>query len=119
MTDEDRRLREAMARAHRADRAPPFSRTWARRSPRAARSSLRPLVVLCSGLGAFALAGVWVVARTPPRPSPPVPAFARWVAPTDFLLQTPDLVTLRTLPSLVPAGDPLLSPPHDGRRETR
>jgi len=48
---------------------------------------------------------IWAV--THPAPPPPwQPTGTRWVAPTDFLLETPDMVTLRTLPTLETRGLP-------------
>ena len=47
---------------------------------------------------------------------PPSPILGtRWVGPTDFLLETPDLMTLRTLPALDPAADPWTARPASPR----
>ena len=105
--DDEARLRAAMAEAHRedAERTPGFEAAWAaaqRSRPR--RRSARRWAVVGAGL-AVAAAGVWLVFR--PRPSPtPLILGTRWVGPTDFLLETPDLMTLRTLPPLDPDADP-------------
>ena len=102
--DDDARLRAALAEAHRQDPdAPPFSRLWsARKRPRQPR---RVALVLAAGLAAAAAVGVWFVSRPAPPPAWQ-PIGAHWVAPTDFLLETPDLVTLRTLPNLDSKGLP-------------
>jgi hypothetical protein len=104
--DDEARLRAALAEAHREDaaRTPSFEATWAAaRRPRRAQSTWRWAVV---GAGlAVAAAGVWLVTRPKPAPASPIVG-TRWVGPTDFLLETPDLMTLRTLPPLDPAADP-------------
>jgi hypothetical protein len=109
--DDEARIRAALAEAHRDDRTPPFDSMWARAGrTRRAHSPARRWVVLSAGLAAAAAVGVWLVAR--PRPATGWhPTGTRWIGPTDFLLETPDLVTLRTLPSLDPTADPLVSPP--------
>ncbi len=102
--DDDSRLRAALAEAHRADpTAPPFARVWGAQRRPAARARRW---VFAGGLAAAAALVTWVAVR--PAPAPPTwrPSGTRWVAPTDFLLDTPDLVTLRTLPSLAPEGLP-------------
>lgn len=114
--DDEARIRAALAEAHRqdAEHAPSFQRVLsaARRTPRA---SAGPRLVLSAALGAAVGVGLWFILR--PHPAPAwQPAGTRWVAPTDFLLETPDLVTLRTLPALDPAADPLLRPPPAPRR---
>ena len=114
--DDEARIRAALAEAHRhdAEHAPSFQRVLsdARRTPRA---SAGPRLVLSAALVAAVGAGVWFVVR----PHPPAawrPTGTRWIGPTDFLLETPDLVTLRALPTLDPTTDPLLSPPPAPRR---
>jgi hypothetical protein len=73
------------------------------------------LGLLSAGLATVGVAiGVWVVSR-PSAPPASLPTGTRWIAPTDFLLDTPDLVTLRTVPALDPADDRILRPPTDGR----
>lgn len=114
--DEEARIRAALAEAHRhdAERAPSFERvlSGARRTPRA---SAGRRLVLAAALGAAVGVGLWFVVR--PHPTPTwQPTGTRWTAPTDFLLETPDLVTLRTLPALDPTADPLLRPPPAPRR---
>ena len=113
--DDDARIRAALAEAHRhdGDRAPPFERTWS--ATRRPRASAGRRLVLSAALVAGVGAAVWFVAR-PHRPAAWQPTGRRWIGPTDFLLQTPDLVTLRALPMLDPAADPLLSPPPAPRR---
>jgi hypothetical protein len=115
--DDEARLRAALAEAHRgdADRTPSFERVWAAaRRPRAMNPSKRRWAVLSGALAAVVAIGVWVVARPSARPGS-LPTGTRWTAPTDFLLDTPDLVTLRTVPALDPAADRFLRPPTDGR----
>jgi hypothetical protein len=102
--DDEARFRAALAEAHRDDAPPSFEATLAAaRRPRRAQSPWR-WAVLGTGL-AVAAAGVWVVTRPKPPPAAPILG-TRWVAPTDFLLETPDLMTLRTLPPLDPDVDP-------------
>ena len=101
--DEDARLRAAMSEAHRQDleHTPSFDQMWRRSRPR--RATWR-WSGLAAGLAAAA-AGIWLVTRPSP-PSTSWPAIdTRWVGPTDFLLETPDLITLRSLPPLDPAHD--------------
>lgn len=108
--DDDARLRAALAEAHRrdAEQTPRFEATWAAPRSRPGRSTWR-WAALGAGLVATA-AGVWVVLR--PEPPPAMPMLGtQWVGPTDFLLETPDLMTLRTLPSLDPDADPWTRPP--------
>jgi hypothetical protein len=109
--DDEARLRAAMAEAHRedAERTPRFDATWAAaRRSRPRRSTWR-WAVAGAGL-AVAAAGVWLVSRPkPPRAS--LILGTRWVGPTDFLLETPDLMTLRTLPPLDPDADPWTTRP--------
>ncbi len=113
--DDDARLRAALVEAHRRDGAetPEFERLWSagrRRTPR--RSGWRWAAVW-AGLAAAAL-GVWIAARPRPAPGWPVTG-TRWIGPTDFLLQTPDLMTLRTLPPVDPAADPWTAAPPSRR----
>ena len=114
--DEDARLRAAMAEAHRQDAAqtPRFEAMWssARRS-RLHRPTLR--WALLSTAVVAAAAGVWLVSRPKPVPATWPTVETRWVAPTDFLLVTPDLITLRSLPALDPAADPLTAKPPEPR----
>jgi hypothetical protein len=116
--DDEARLRAALAEAHGRDAevTPPFAsvRDAAHRS-RDRRPSRWP--VLAVGLAAALGFVVWGVqrARLPPAP---LPTGTRWIAPTDFLLDTPDLVTLRTVPALDAPGDRFLNSPTD-RRDPR
>lgn len=108
--DDEARVRAAIAEAHRGDaeRTPPLQAMWGARRSRPGRSRWR-WVPLTAGL-AVAAAGIWLVAR--PKPPSAWPAIGtRWVGPTDFLLETPDLITLRSLPSLDPAADPWTARP--------
>ena len=108
--DDDARLRAAMAEAHRqdAEQTPRFEATWAAARSRPRRANWR-WAALGAGLVAAA-AGVWVAMRPQPPPAPPILG-TRWVGPTDFLLETPDLMTLRTLPPLDPDADPWTARP--------
>jgi len=114
--DDERRLRAALAEAHRrdAETTPPFARVWAGDRSPASQPAIRWGVV-SAGVAAVATVLLVWLARTPPS-SVAFPTGTRWVAPTDFLLETPDLVTLRTLPALDPARDPDLHFPDDGRK---
>ncbi|MGO9066161.1 MAG: hypothetical protein ACLQIH_15660 [Myxococcaceae bacterium] len=117
--DDDDALRVALADAHRADaqRTPTFERVWAKaqRGDRR-RASPLPWLVTCATLATAAGLAVWVVGRLGPPPAH-LPTGTTWRGPTDFLLETPGLVTLRTVPNLVPAlPDPVLRPDSDARR---
>jgi len=109
--DDEARIRAALAEAHREDRTPSFDSVWtASERARPGHRPTRRWLVLSAALAAAIAAGVWVVAR--PRPATGWhPTGTRWIGPTDFLLETPDLVTLHTLPPLDPGADPLVTPP--------
>jgi hypothetical protein len=114
--DEEARLRAALAEAHRRDVevTPAFARVWGPRRSTAARPVTR-WVVLSAGVLAVVVALVVWRTRVPHEVGSSLPAGTRWIGPTDFLLQTPDLVTLHTVPALDLASDPYLHPPTDGR----
>src|SRR5262249_25699248 len=102
--DDDARLRAALAEAHRQDpEAPALSSLWSTRER--SRRPRRLAVAFLAGLATAAAAGILLVSRPPPPPPWP-PIGPRWVAPTDSLLDTPDLVTLRTVPTLHSKGLP-------------
>jgi hypothetical protein len=107
--DDEARLRAAMTEAHRQDakQTPPFDAMWRRPHPR--RSPWR-WAGLAAGLAAAA-AGIWLMIRPEPPPASWPAIDTRWVGPTDFLLETPDLITLRSLPPLDPAVDPWTARP--------
>jgi len=113
--DDEARLRAALAEAHRHDAevTPSFARAWrgartpSRRGPR--------WLVLSAAVAAVAVALVVWRNQAPAPPGISLPAGTQWVGPTDFLLQTPDLITLRTAPTLDLGSDPYLHPPTDGR----
>lgn len=107
--DDEARLRAALAEAHREDATPSFEATWAAARRSTPRRSTWRWAVVGTGL-AVAAAGVWLVTRPTPPPAAPILG-TRWVGPTDFLLETPDLMTLRTLPPLDPAADPWTARP--------
>ena len=113
--DDEARLRAALAEAHRRDAevTPSFAgvrdaarRSGARRLPR--------WPVLAVGLAAALAFVVWRAQR-PGLPPAPLPTGTRWIAPTDFLLDTPDLITVRTVPALDLPGDEFLHPPTERR----
>ena len=98
--DEDDALRAALAEAHRGDGAetPSFDRVWmaARRGGLQHRSPLPWLMTCASLAGALGLAA-WLVGHLGPPPAQ-LPLGTRWIGPTDFLLETPGLVTLQSVP---------------------
>lgn len=103
--DDEARLRAALKEAHQQDgsHTPPFARIWsATRRPASVGS---PRLFLAAGIAAAAVVAIWMVTRPAPPPAWQ-PSGTRWVAPTDFLLDTPDMVTLRTLPTLDTRGLP-------------
>ena len=74
-----------------------------RERARAARRALAPL--LGAALAAAALAASLVAALLARRPPPSPAAMAAtldWTAPTDFLLRTPGIEVLDSVPRLVP-----------------
>jgi hypothetical protein len=101
--DDDDALRAALAEAHRrdAERLPSFNQTWKPAHHRTHPSSV-PWLVTCASLVAAAGLAVWLVGRLGPPPAR-LPAGTTWRGPTDFLLETPGLVTLRTVPNLIPS----------------
>jgi len=97
--DDDARLRTALRDAHAEDGLPPaFGRLWSA-SPRSRRARPGRWALAGALLTAAALA-VLLVSRPPPGAPAWTSTGTRFVGPTDFLLDTPDLVTLRTLPRL-------------------
>ncbi len=112
--DDEARIRDALTEAHAADRAPSFEGMWTTvHRPRV--HPARRWVALSAGLAAAAVAVGLLVSRPHPPPSSWHPTGTRWTGPTDFLLETPDLITLRTLPSLDPSADSWTAPPPDRR----
>jgi len=95
--DEERRLRALLANAHRADRMPPFRRSWeAARGTDKARWGLWPLA---PAMAAVALVIIWSVrTKVSPGPAPESVPSLEWNAPLDFLLQTPGSELLDTVP---------------------
>ena len=106
--DDEARLRAALAEAHRDDarRMPGFGATWAsaQRDP-GRRAAAWRWAVLSTALVAAGVA-TWLVTRPEAAPAAWPTVSTRWVGPTDFLLETPDLVTLRSVPTLDPRGLP-------------
>lgn len=117
--DEDDGLRDAFAEAHRADTTgmPSFDATWrAARHGSHPRPSGLPWLVTCATLAAAAGLAVWLVSQLGPPPAQ-LPSGTAWRGPTDFLLETPGLVTLRTLPQFAPTfPEPVPRPSPDARR---
>ena len=114
--DEEARLRAAMSEAHRQDPAqmPRFETMWSMsRRLRPRRSTWRWALLPTAVVAAAAV--VWLVSRPKHVPATWPTVETRWVAPTDFLLVTPDLITLRSLPTLDPAADPLTAKPPEPR----
>jgi hypothetical protein len=119
--DDEARIRAALDEAHRDDatRMPSFDRLWAdAQRNRRARSSPFAWLLTCVSLAAAMGLSAWFVRQIGPPPAK-LPTGARWYGPTDFLLETPGLVTLRTVPELGPASSsPLRLPPVDALRGT-
>ncbi len=117
--DDDDTLKAALAEAHRADtaRSPSFDKAWrAARRGSQTRASPVPWLVTCATLVTAAGLAMWLVSQLGPPPAQ-IPAGTVWRGPTDFLLETPGLVTLRTVPQLVPTlPDSVLRPDPDARR---
>lgn len=105
--EDEARLRAALADAHREDarHLPGFEATWASAQRRPDRRTAWRWAVLSTALVAAGVA-TWLVARPKPVPAAWPTVATRWVGPTDFLLETPDLVTLRSVPTLDPRGLP-------------
>jgi hypothetical protein len=116
--DDDDALRAALAEAHQTDaeRTPSFDQAWgtARRSSRPPASPT-PWLVTCATLATAAVLAVWLVGRLGPPPAQ-LPTGTTWRGPTDFLLETPGLVTLRTVPELVPTFPEPVRRPDPGVR---
>jgi len=117
--DDDDTLRAAFAEAHRTDaeRMPSFDQAWrAARHGGQRRTSPVPWLVTCGTLVTAAGLAVWLVSQLGPPPAQ-LPTGTSWRGPTDFLLETPGLVTLRTVPQLVPTlPDSVFRPNPDARR---
>jgi hypothetical protein len=117
--DDDDALRAALAEAHHADaaRMPSFEQAWdASRPGRHPRPSRLAWVMTCATLATATGLSVWFVGR-PGTPPAQFPVGTGWRGPTDFLLETPDVVTLRTVPNLVTTfPDPVSPPDSDTRR---
>jgi hypothetical protein len=112
-SEDDDALRAALADAHRGDaaRTPRLQQMLGRGekvNPR--RGSPLPWLVACAGLGAALGLAAWSVGHFGPPPAQ-LPAGTYWSFPTDFLLETPGSVTLRTVPQLAPSGKDLLLDP--------
>jgi hypothetical protein len=111
--DDEARLRAALAEAHRHDGGGRLLSSASGRPLAGRRASAGRGLAVSAALATavVALWTLWLVARPQLLPTWQ-PRGTRWIAPTDFLLETPDLITLRTLPGLDPSADPLLrSPP--------
>ena len=116
--DDGADLRAAFAAVRREDAAgaPPFEAVIAasRRGPHRRRPWLVPALTGTVAAAVVAIA-VLTVARRPEPRLPGVPSFEDWTAPTDFLLRTPGMEMLETVPSL---GEMPTVRPLDGLDET-
>jgi hypothetical protein len=93
---DDADLRQAFAalRREEAKAAPAFEAVRARRAPR----RLTPLGgLLAAASVTAAILGVVVRRSDPP---PPIASLEQWIAPTDFLLDTPGREILQTVPRI-------------------
>ncbi len=90
--DGDLRQAFAVLRRQEADTAPAYEAVRARRAPR----RLAPLGGLLAAASVTAAILGIVVRR--PDPPPPVASMGQWIAPTDFLLDTPGGEILHTVP---------------------
>jgi hypothetical protein len=97
--DDDDALRAAFADAHRrdAEHLPSFNQVW-RTAHNRQRPSSVPWLLTCASLVAAAGLAVWLVGHLGPPPAQ-LPGGTTWRGPTDFLLETPGLITLRTVPN--------------------
>jgi hypothetical protein len=103
-SEDDDALRAALAEAHREDAAqtPPLQRMLGNQANSRPRSdSPLPWLVTCVSLAAALGLAAWLVGRLGPPPAP-LPNGTHWSFATDFLLETPGSVTLRTVPHLLP-----------------
>lgn len=98
--DDETGLREAFAALRREDAAtaPPFARVLAGRVVH--RRFLAPLLGRLVAAASLAAAVVVAVAVRRPAPPPAALSIEPWTAPTDFLLQTPGLELLETVPRI-------------------
>ena len=117
----EERIRAALAAAHRddAEQMPTFNQVWTAARPTGrSRSSARVWLLTCASLTAAIGLATWLIAQLGP-PAAEFPRGTHWNGPTDFLLRTPGLVTLRTVPEFgSTSSNPLLHPPMDARRGT-
>ncbi len=114
--DDDDGLKAAFAEAHRSDgeRMASFHQVR-QRGPHPGRPGASPMpwLVTCATLVTAAGLAVWLVGRLGPPPAQ-LPMGTHWSGPTDFLLETPGLAMLRTVPEF--SSDPVLRPAADTRR---
>jgi hypothetical protein len=100
--DSDLRRAFAVLRREEARAAPTFEAVRARAHGGPRR--LAPLVgVLVGACVAVAILGIIVLDRS--APPPPLAAMEHWIAPTDFLLDTPGSELVRTVPRIGGALD--------------
>lgn len=110
--DDGADLRAAFAVVRREDAAgaPPFEAVLAasRRATHRRRPWLVPALTGTMAAVVVAVAVLTVARRPEPRP-PWAPSIEDWTAPTDFLLETPGMELLETVPSIgeVPTVRPL------------
>ena len=96
--DEERRIRGLLEKAHRADQAPPFRRTWdaASRIDRH-RQPLWPYIQAAAAVALLIFSNIRP--KVSPEPPPQSLPALQWNAPLDFLLQTPGSELLKTVPN--------------------
>lgn len=97
-SDSDLRLRFRVLRSDVERTAPPYRRP----ADRPARVRLAPFWIAAAALAALVIGTVWIATRDgAPSPQSLVSLDATWWAgPTDFLLATPGIELLRSLPTL-------------------
>ncbi len=92
----DDRIRRAIAEAHAGEAVPAFRRLAARPGPASGVSRRGPRVALAFAAALASLAVFLLLPREPEIRDP----LAGWVAPTDFLLETPGLEFTSFTPEL-------------------
>jgi hypothetical protein len=96
--NQEKRLRALLEEAHRGDRPPTFRRTW--EAAHVSTRTRRPLWVAVPGVVAVALLLVWTTRpQVTSRPASQEIPSLEWNGPLDFLLQTPGLELLITVPT--------------------
>lgn len=115
--DQDLRRRFATLRERETRAVPGFADLWqSARAHGEARAPRRLAVAVAVAGGVFALLLAIVAHHPSPAPSPraetiTAPSLGGWRAPTDFLLRTPALEVLTTVPALGKATPPPVPSP--------